>query len=812
MKKILKLLAVICLMFVTMQVPVAAESLQDNLVPQDRDTQRVGEVELEYNEHPQHHYELDTYIDTSGDWMPWNWMDGAGNQIYIALMEMVNAIWMLNNLLANFTMVIVQEAFALDFVSSVIDQIGAAISSIAGFNSNGFMGNGLWPLLITFIICMVGAWAAYVGMIKRESSRAWGGIISALIIFVFSMGFFANSAKFLGGINEWSSELQSNILGVSAGIVNPGSGYSKDEGLATIRNQMFDLMVKKPYLLMQYGTTQIDSNRVNQILEVDPILNPEDREELVKAEVERNENTMMSASGIKQRAAFVPLLFIANTIIGVFLLLISGTIILYQLIFLVLALFAPVPLLMALIPSWKQTALNWIMKLVHAQIMKIAIALLLTILFGVSAILYRATESSDLGYLGMMLLQIICFVGVWAKRKDLFGMVSTAASNIQSSTGQTLNNYRNRFNQAKNNLRRGKELMNGEKSPLPLANRKTGLKPQPHIGKLDEQQLAERKKALGETKDRISAAGRSMTLANRSDQEFQEGKETYKNQLHNRPDIANAPTNQEELMDRQIDSNSQDKSNDNVTNIDDLRRRRMGSGNTIPLVNRYPEKPADKETASTLEGMDINDRQQSERNVNHQNMREHTDNIQEKQQSNLAERRTLHNDTDKQTAQEVINRNQSTHDNDVKNIQNTVNRDRITQESNVSNETVNRNLMNNENTQRNISETVNRQITNNEQINQNFNETVNRNITNNESTQRNINETFNRNHITNENNASTQQTTSNGARRVSKMTAEAIQTIINRAKNDDKPLTKWEAEQVAEWRKKQGNQENEGGN
>src|SRR5690606_26365815 len=154
-------------------------------------------------------------------------------------------------------------------------------------------------------------------------------------------------------------------------------------------------------------------------------------------------------NGIKQRAAFVPLLFIANSIIGTFLLIISGSIILFQLIFLVLSLFSPVPLLMALVPRWQQTAVDWLMKLLHAQLMKIAIALLLTILFGVSAMLYRATETSDLGYLGMMLLQILCFVGVWVKRRDLFSMVSTAANNVQSNTGQALHHYRQRFNQSR---------------------------------------------------------------------------------------------------------------------------------------------------------------------------------------------------------------------------------------------------------------------------------------------------------------------------------------------------------------------------
>src|SRR5690606_26268491 len=236
-----------------------------------------------------------------------------------------------------------------------------SIQNIAGFGSNGFMANGLWPLLITFVFCLVGAWAAYVGMVKRESSRAWGGLISALIIFVCALGFFSNAGKILGGLNEWSSNLQSDILGVSASIVNPGASYTADEGLATVRNQMFDLMVQKPYLLMQYGTTQVDEGRVNGMLEIDPMTNREEREQQTKSEVENEENVMMSIDGITQRAAFVPLLFVGNSIIGTFLLIISGSIILFQLIFLVLALFAPVPLLMALVPRWQQTAVDWVM-------------------------------------------------------------------------------------------------------------------------------------------------------------------------------------------------------------------------------------------------------------------------------------------------------------------------------------------------------------------------------------------------------------------------------------------------------------------
>lgn len=675
MKKALRILMIVTVLLLSMQLSASA-SLQDNLVPQDKDKGSVGEVQLEYNEYPQHHYKLDTYVDTSGDWMPWNWADGAGKQIYIALMEVVNAIWQLNVLLANFTMVIVQEAFELDFVSDVVDEIGSAIQNIAGFNSGGFMGNGLWPLLVTFIICLVGAWAAYVGMVKRESSRAWGGLVSALIIFVFSLGFFSNASKVLGGLNDWSSDLQSNILAVSSSIVNPGSSYSKEEGIATIRNQMFDLMVKKPYMLMQYGTTEVDEGRVNKLLEIDPILNAKDREDIVKSEVEDEQNAMMSIDGITERAAFVPLLFLGDSIIGVFLLMISGSIILFQLIFLALALFAPVPLLIALVPRWQQTAIDWSMKLLHTQLMKIAIALLLTILFGISAILYRATESSDLGYLGMMILQIICFVGIWAKRKELFSMVSTAANNVQSSTGATLQGYKQKNNEAKNTIRKARNVINqtsgkGRVRNQPLAQRQVG---QSNIGVRDKDQLAGRPQQLKVTKDGLKSSASVIMMADRRNKEFHEGQEMYKN----RSGIENAASaDREQLTDHHVDKaaigkklnvpqnildiareKAVDSKNDNVTNIEDLRRKR-GNLSESALTDQTNIQDVQHEVAASVDRAEmrdvkLSDRTQSGRNINLMNQHSHEDRINE-QQGNVTE--IKRNVQEHMTERESVSRN-----------------------------------------------------------------------------------------------------------------------------------------------------------
>ncbi|MDE3841081.1 conjugal transfer protein (plasmid) [Bacillus methanolicus] len=726
MKKLVRLFLLSIALLLVFQLSASAESIQDNLVPQDSDQKSVGEVELKYNEYPQHHYKLDTYVDTSGDWMPWNWADGSGKQIYIALMEIINSVWNVNVLLANFTMKIVQEAFELDFVSDVVDQIGQAVQNIAGFGPGGFMSNGLWPLLVTFVIGIIGAWATYVGMVKRETSRAWSGLLSSIIIFVFALGFFSNASTILKGINDWSSDIQSDMLAVSASIVNPGASYTQEEGIATIRNQMFDLMVKKPYLLMQYGTTEVDKGRVNTILSVDPILDAEKRQEEAQKEVEEKDNSMMSIDGISQRAGFVPLLFLANTIIGVFLLIISGTIILYQMIFLALVLFAPVPLLIALVPRWQQTAFDWAMKVLHAQLMKIAIALLLTILFGISAILYRATDNGDLGYLGMMLLQIICFVGIWAKRKELFNMVSTAVNNVQSSTGATLQGYKQKYREAKNMVRKARNAMDqfsdkGRIRNQPLAQRQVGQS-------LDKDQLAERQQQLKATKDGLKSSVSGTMLVDRRNKEFHEGQD--------RLGIENAATaDREQLMDRHVDKaaigtklnvpqnildvareKAVDSKNDNVTNIEDFRRKR-GNLAELALTDQTNIQDAQREAATSVDraemrDVDLVDRSQSLRNVNLRNQHSHEDRINEQQRNinDTVSRHVITNENNERTVNNVIERNNNVTETN-RHVQ-----ENMTERESVSKDVIKRNE---QNVRENVSTIKN---VNREQVN----ETINR--------------------------------------------------------------------------------------
>lgn len=434
MKQALRWLLVTLLCFSFMGTVVSASSLEDNVVPQNPHSHE-GKVELEYNKYPKSRYVLDLHIEKTKN--PLNISGKIDDGIQAFRLDLLNSIWMFMVVVVNFVIFVVGEAFKLDFIDSIITQITAAIQNIAGFDAGGFRANGLWPILITLIITLVGAWAVYVGMVKREQNRAMSGLISMIFIFGISLGFFSQSDKILTQLNGWSKEIQNSVLNISGGLVSPGTGYSEYEGIATMQNQMFDVMLYKPYLFMQYGSASADAN---EVLSLTP--SSDGRVQYVERQVTDHGNTMMSVNGLGSRTWFLILLFIANLILGGQLLLMAAAVLLFQIIFIAMVLFAPVPLLMALVPAWQSKAFDWAMKTLHALLMKIGFALLMTVMFTISKILYSAVDQTQYGYLFVIGMQILCFVGIWMKRKELLSFISTTTANITSTTRGSLDSYR----------------------------------------------------------------------------------------------------------------------------------------------------------------------------------------------------------------------------------------------------------------------------------------------------------------------------------------------------------------------------------
>ncbi len=72
-----------------------------------------------YSQYRWDNYQIDFYVDTSWDWLPWNWMDRIDNKISSVFYGISDGIWLISVLLSSETGYIVQQTYSLDFIGDM---------------------------------------------------------------------------------------------------------------------------------------------------------------------------------------------------------------------------------------------------------------------------------------------------------------------------------------------------------------------------------------------------------------------------------------------------------------------------------------------------------------------------------------------------------------------------------------------------------------------------------------------------------------------------------------------------------------------
>ena len=263
----------------------------------------------EYSRYPLENYQLDFYVDNGWDWLPWNWIDGIGKQVMYGLYCITNFIWTINLYLSNASGYLVQEAYSLNFISDAADEIGRNIQSIAGISPSGLFADGFYAGFLLLIILIVGAYVAYTGLIKRETTKAVRAVMNMVLIFVLSGALIAYAPDCVKRLNEFSEDVSTASLSVGTKIVLPDVESSGADSVELIRDSLFSIQVKQPWLLLQFGDTDMDAigtDRVESLLSASPSENNgEDRENAVKAEIEDNGNTNLTVTKTVNRLGTV---------------------------------------------------------------------------------------------------------------------------------------------------------------------------------------------------------------------------------------------------------------------------------------------------------------------------------------------------------------------------------------------------------------------------------------------------------------------------------------------------------------------------
>ena len=387
-----------------------------------------------YSKYPLSNYQLDFYVDNSWSWLPWNWLDGIGKSVQYGLYCITNFVWTISLYLSNATGYVVQEAYKLDFINDMADSIGKSIQTLAGVTENGFSSTGFYVGFLLLIILVVGMYVAYTGLIKRETSKALHAVINFVVVFVLSASFIAYAPDYIKKINEFSSDISTASLDLGTKIMLPNSDSEGKDSVDLIRDSLFSIQVEQPWLLLQFGnsnTEEIGADRVEALVSASP--EDEDgktREEVVKTEIEDNDNNNLTIPQVVNRLGMVFFLLFFNLGITIFVFLLTGMMLFSQILFIIFAMFLPISFLLSMIPSYESMAKQAIVRVFNTIMTRAGITLIVTVAFSISSMFYNI--STDYPFFMVAFLQIVCFAGIYMKLGDLMSMFCLNAGDSQS--------------------------------------------------------------------------------------------------------------------------------------------------------------------------------------------------------------------------------------------------------------------------------------------------------------------------------------------------------------------------------------------
>ena len=387
-----------------------------------------------YSKYPLSNYQLDFYVDNSWSWLPWNWLDGIGKSVQYGLYCITNFVWTISLYLSNATGYVVQEAYKLDFINDMADSIGKSIQTLAGVTENGFSSTGFYVGFLLLIILVVGMYVAYTGLIKRETSKALHAVINFVVVFILSASFIAYAPDYIKKVNDFSSDISTASLDLGTKIMLPNSDSEGKDSVDLIRDSLFSIQVEQPWLLLQFGNSnaeEIGTDRVEALVSASP--EDEDgktREEVVKTEIEDNDNNNLTIPQVINRLGMVFFLLFFNLGITIFVFLLTGMMIFSQILFIIFAMFLPISFLLSMIPSYESMAKQAIVRVFNTIMTRAGITLIVTVAFSISSMFYNI--STDYPFFMIAFLQIVCFAGIYMKLGDLMSMFSLNAGDSQS--------------------------------------------------------------------------------------------------------------------------------------------------------------------------------------------------------------------------------------------------------------------------------------------------------------------------------------------------------------------------------------------
>lgn len=394
------------------------------------------------------YYEIDTYQPKEEDKNVFQKVGGylfgddsvgkdLQRMLYTTCQWLANMAFQLNVILGQLTIFLVDQALNLDIVDTVADKLGAAMQNIAGIGKGGFLSSGLFPAIIGIACVLSACYAGYIFFIKRQPSKGLSELVKTVFVIAFIVTYIGNAGTILKSANTISSEISVTVLAKATGTVAGDPGRSKADAIFSVKKQIWDLLVERPYLFLQYGEDskeKLGAKRVDELLATAP---GKDRESKVQEEIKRG-NQMMIVTSVGERLVFTVMYYVVNTFAGVPVIAFCLLIVAFQLWFLVMSIISPIVMAVALLPGHRRVIESWASQWIRPLALKIFMSVMLVIIFTVAELLYVLPEAGVAGYVSTMIFQILVFVLCYLFRGNIVAAFSRARGVYETVTNISL--------------------------------------------------------------------------------------------------------------------------------------------------------------------------------------------------------------------------------------------------------------------------------------------------------------------------------------------------------------------------------------
>ncbi|MET0557745.1 MAG: hypothetical protein ABW065_03615 [Solirubrobacterales bacterium] len=162
---------------------------------------------------------------------------------------LASILWLATSFLANLLITLFSFAFSLDLVNGSQATGGAGALAPVSRAIHSIYADVLGEPWLVLAVAIAGIWAMWKALVQRRYSETAGALGLSLIYVVLALFFVAQPGATIGSVSKWTNQMSGAFLSISSSG-SPSSARQAREGAA---EELFDLLVFKPWVVLNFG-------------------------------------------------------------------------------------------------------------------------------------------------------------------------------------------------------------------------------------------------------------------------------------------------------------------------------------------------------------------------------------------------------------------------------------------------------------------------------------------------------------------------------------------------------------------------------